>query len=307
MTETTTPRSHVEQEVASQPQCWEHAVAASPDHLAALPSAGERVAVIGCGTSLFVARAYAALREAAGHGETDAFAASEYRFGRRYDRIVAISRSGTTTEVLEAIDAVRATGDGTAVTSITVDGSSPIGGVSTDVIALPFVAEQSVVQTRFPTSVLAMLRASLGEDLTGVIAAASAAVSAALPVDAAAVRQITFLGRGWAAGIADEAALKCREAAGFWTESYPAMEYRHGPISVSGPGTVVWVFGDPPSGLADDVAATGAQFVSEALDPMVDLVRAQRLAIELARHAGRDPDHPQSLTFSVVLAPEHVR
>ena len=41
------------------------------------------------------------------------------------------------------------------------------------------------------------------------------------------------------------------------------MEYRHGPISVSGPGTVVWVFGDPPSGLADDVAATGAQFVSE--------------------------------------------
>jgi fructoselysine-6-P-deglycase FrlB-like protein len=307
VTETTTPPTHVEREIASQPRCWEQTVGALPDHLAALPAAGERVAVIGCGTSLFVARAYAALREAAGHGETDAFSASEYRFGRRYDRVVTISRSGTTTEVLEVIDAVRGGGGGTAVTSITVDASSPVGGVSTDVVALPFIAEQSVVQTRFPTSVLAMLRASLGEDLTGVIAAATGAVSAALPVAADVVRQITFLGTGWAAGIADEAALKCREAAGFWTESYPAMEYRHGPISVSGPRSVVWVFGDPPSGLSDDVAATGAQLVSENLDPMVDLIRAQRLAVELARHAGRDPDHPPSLTFSVILPPERVR
>ena len=125
-----------------------------------------------------------------------------------------------------------------------------------------------------------------------------------LPVAADAVRQITFLGRGWAAAIAEEAALKCREAAGFWTEAYPAMEYRHGPISVSGPGTVVWVFGEPPNGLADDVAATGAQFVSDNLDPMVDLIRAQRLAVELAGMAGRDPDHPRSLTFSVILDAE---
>ena len=79
------------------------------DHAGALPPPGERVAVIGCGTSLFVARAYAALREAAGHGETDAFPASEYRFGRRYDRVVAISRSGTTTEVLDTIRDIHAT------------------------------------------------------------------------------------------------------------------------------------------------------------------------------------------------------
>ena len=132
-------------------------------------------------------------------------------------------------------------------------------------------------------------------------------VTAALPVAADAVRQITFLGTGWAAGIADEAALKCRESAGFWTESYPTMEYRHGPISVSGPRTVVWVFGAPPSGLADDVAATGALLVSENLDPMVDLIRAQRVAVELARHAGRDPDRPPALTFSVILPPERAR
>ena len=262
--------------------------------------------MIGCGTSLYVARAYAALREAGGHGETDAFPASEYRLGRRYDRVVAISRSGTTTEVLDTIDAVRANDDGTAITSIAVDASTPIGA-ATEVIALPFAAEQSVVQTRFPTSVLALLRASLGEDLSDVIGAAAAAVTSELPIDPAGVRQITFLGQGWAGAIAEEAALKCREAAGFWTEAYPAMEYRHGPISVSGSGTAVWVFGDLPSGLADDVAATGAQLVSEDLDPMVDLIRAQRLAIGLAHHAGRDPDQPQALSFSVILGAEHVK
>ena len=271
----------------------------------ALPSSGERVAVIGCGTSLYVARAYAALREAAGHGETDAFPASEYRMARRYDRVVAISRSGTTTEVLDTIRDIDAT-TGAPVTAITVDVTNPLADVATNVVGLPFAAEESVVQTRFPTSVLALLRASLGEDLGDVIGAGADAVTSPLPV-AAGVQQITFLGRGWAAAIAEEAALKCRESAGFWTESYPAMEFRHGPISVSGEETVVWMFGEPPAGLADDVVATGAQFVSDNLDPMVELIRAQRLAIELARHAGRDPDRPRSLTYSVVLGAEQAR
>ena len=59
--------------------------------------------MIGCGTSLFIAQAYASLRERAGLGETDAFAASEIPPGRHYDVAVAISRSGTTTEVVRAL------------------------------------------------------------------------------------------------------------------------------------------------------------------------------------------------------------
>jgi fructoselysine-6-P-deglycase FrlB-like protein len=149
--------------------------------------------------------------------------------------------------------------------------------------------------------VLALLRANLGEDLTDVIGQADAAVADALPVEPGAISQITFLGRGWAAGIADEAALKCREAAGAWTESYPAMEYRHGPISVSGPGTVVWVFGPVPENLEADARATGATFVHSTDDPMADLVRAQRLAVALAEVNGRDADHPRSLSYSIIL------
>lgn len=297
---TETASSHVARELATQPDCWREVVDSLDSFRAGLPEPGERVAVVGCGTSLYVSRAYAALREAAGHGETDAFPASEYRFGRTYDRIVAITRSGTTTEVVELLDRL---GLSTRSTVLTADPNTPAAEKATDLINLTMATEQSVVQTRFPTTVLALFRASLGENLDTVIESARPAVTSPLPVDPDDLHQITFLGLGWAAGIADEAGLKCREAAGAWTEAYPAMEYRHGPISVSGKGTAVWVFGPSPAGLADDVAGTGATFVDDDLDPMVDLIRAQRLAVELAGKNGRDPDHPLSLTFSVILEP----
>ena len=288
----------VERELASQPDCWAEVVAQLERFVPALPRRGERVAVVGCGTSLYMSRAYAALREAAGEGETDAFPASEFPSDRQYDRVVAISRSGTTTEV---VGLLRGLVGSTPTTTITADATTPVAELATDVIELTMATEQSVVQTRFPTSVLALVRASLGEDLSAVISAGRDAVSASLPLKPGDHRQFTFLGRGWTAAVAEEAALKCREAAGAWTEAYPAMEYRHGPISVSGDDTVVWVFGAAPAGLADDVAGTGATFIDDDLDPLVDLIRAQRLAVELAYKNGRDPDHPLSLSFSVIL------
>ena len=68
--------THVEDELNSQPECWSRAAAQAPSHAPVLPAAGERVAVVGCGTSYFLAQAVAALRVGAGRGETDAFAAA---------------------------------------------------------------------------------------------------------------------------------------------------------------------------------------------------------------------------------------
>ena len=87
--------THTEQEIASQPDCWRRAVALAPAVDGRLPQPGERVAVTGCGTSWFIAQSYATLRERAGLGETDAFCASEWPSGRRYDRVLALTRSGT--------------------------------------------------------------------------------------------------------------------------------------------------------------------------------------------------------------------
>src|SRR5690625_3378247 len=90
-------------EIASQPAMWRRAVDLGPT--VGLPVDGERVAVIGCGTSWFIAQAYAHLRERAGLGATDAYTATEARLWREYDRVVLLSRSGTTTEIREIASA----------------------------------------------------------------------------------------------------------------------------------------------------------------------------------------------------------
>ncbi|WP_404351336.1 SIS domain-containing protein [Phycicoccus jejuensis] len=290
------PTTHVATEIASQPDCWTEAATLAGTVAHRLPREGERVAVVGCGTSWFVAMAYAALRERSGHGETDAFAGSEFPTGRRYDRVVAISRSGTTTEVVDLLAAL----DGTPATLLTAVEDSPAAEAADQVVGMPFADEESVVQTRFATSALALLRAHLGEDLAAATEDCRAALE--LEVDGLLdVDQCTFLGRGWTVGLASEAALKTREAAQFWAEAYPAMDYRHGPVSIAQPGRLVWAFGEVPDGLADEVASTGARFVHHDLDPMAALVVAQRFAVALAERRGLDPDHPRSLTRSVVL------
>ena len=292
--------TYVKAEIASQPDCWR--LAAKLADAPGLPARGERVAVVGCGTSWFMAKAYAARRESLGQGETDAFQASEFPRGRRYDRVVAITRSGTTTEI---VDLLRELDDRTPTTVLTADPAQPAAALATDAIVLDFADERSVVQTRFATSALALLRAGLGEDVAALAADAQRAIEAPLPLDAATVEQVTFVGQGWTVGLAHEAALKCREAAAFWTEAYPAMDYRHGPIAIAAPDRAVWTFGPPPRGLAGEVSATGARFVGagDTLDPMAELILAQRFAVALAQHRGLDPDAPRNLTRSVVLDP----
>jgi fructoselysine-6-P-deglycase FrlB-like protein len=291
------------QEIASQPDCWQQALDRLPTLAPLLPRPGESVAVVGCGTSWFMAQSYAALREQAGHGRTDAFAASESPdlhspAGRRYDRVLALTRSGTTTEVLELLERVHGR---TATTAITADPATPVADLADDLVVLDFADEQSVVQTRFPTTQLMLLRAHLGEDVTGVLAHGAEAAAAPVADVLLDAEQISFLGRGWTYGLAREAALKVRETAAWWTESYPAMEYRHGPISVARPGRVVWSLGDLPEGLPEQVAATGAHLERRTLDPIAELVRVQRLGVALAARLGRDVDSPQHLSRSVVL------
>jgi len=290
--------SEIAHEIATQPECWRRAAEAAVRGIDVLPATGSTVAVVGCGTSLYVAQAYAALREEAGHGRTDAFPASEFPLGRAYDRVVGISRSGTTTEVVRVLEAL---GPEPTVVITAVPGT-PVVGAAGGAVSLPFADERSVVQTRFATSVLALLRVQLGGDIAPAIADGERALAVPPPADPRAFTQLVFLGRGWTVGLANEAALKMREATASWAESYPAMEYRHGPISVAGPHTLVWTLGDVEPDVSIDVEATGATVVHGELDPMAELVLVQRMAVALAEDKGLDPDHPRHLTRSVVLS-----
>ena len=288
-------QSHAETEIASQPEIWRQTAEFAPSVLGLLPQTGERVAVTGCGSSWFMSMAYAALREAAGHGETDVWVASEYNFSRKYDRVVTISRSGTTTEVIETMSKIS-----TPSVVITAINDSPIAEHTTDEIVMPFADEKSVLQTRWATAALGLLRASLGFDLSSIIKDAEEALASDISA-LVELEQITFLGRGWTYGLAQEAALKTRESSQYWAEAYPALDYRHGPLSISQPGRGVWAFGEIPDSLVRDIKSTGATFESSKLDPMAHLIRAQRVAIAIAKKRGVDFDNPRGLARSIIL------
>lgn len=290
--------SEIDQEIADQPRCWRIAAADAARAGYRLPAPGTRVAAIGCGTSYYVAQAYASLREQAGQGETDAFPASEMPLGRDYEGVVLITRSGTTTEILDLIPRLSAL---SRVIAITAAPQAPVVRMTREAITLEFADEASIVQTRFATSVLALLRAHLGQDVEALATQAERALTARLPFDPAQFRQFVFLGRGAGAALASEAALKMRETGAAWSEAYPAMEFRHGPISTVGPHSAVWSLGAAPDGLSGEVRSTGATWAESDEDPMVALLLAQRLAVANARGQGLDPGHPRFLTRSVIL------
>lgn len=283
-------------EIETQPAMWQQAIDLAKNVAAKLPQPGQRVSIIGCGTSLYIASAYAALREAAGQGPTRAYPASEVPPQLDCDVLIAISRSGTTTEVLDVLATRQESLKAVALSS---SADSPVAKAADDSIELAFADEESVVQTRFATSVLALLRASLGEDLGPVCEQAEVALTAELPGIADAER-VVFLGKGWASHLADEAALKLREAASQWSESYAALEYRHGPISVLAK-TLVWGLTDLPDHLTEAVKQTGSNLRLPDYDPLAELVLIQRFAVALAEARGLNPDHPAHLERAVIL------
>jgi fructoselysine-6-P-deglycase FrlB-like protein len=289
-----------EAEITSQPEVWLRSLALSDQAQQELIAPGERMLVLGCGTSWFVAQALAELREGAGFGETDAICASEFRPRRRYDRILAVTRSGTSTEVLEALRTIPPSARTVAITAVR---GEPVDDLTDAQLVLDFADERSVVQTRFPTTVLALTRHAFGENIDRVVRDGREALKVDLPKDPAEIDHLVFLGTGWTYGLANEAALKVREAAQAYSESYPAKDFRHGPVAVCGPRSLGWSFGNTDPELDDVARGAGATAYRNRLDPLAQLVLAQRFALALAAHRGLDPDNPRLLTRSVVLTP----
>jgi fructoselysine-6-P-deglycase FrlB-like protein len=290
--------SAIEHEIASQPAVWRRAAALAPSLASRLPPTGARLAVIGCGTSLYMAQAFATARETAGAGETDAFPASEFPAQRRYDAVLAISRSGTTTEVVRALAMLP---ESLPTYAIVGSDGTPVATTAGQTVVLDFADEVSVVQTRFATTALVLLLAGVGIKTAMATSEAELALRDDLPEGAETAGSFVFLGRGWTVGLANEAALKLREAALVPAESYSALEYRHGPIALADRQTFVWPLGDRDDDLVADIRATGAAVVETNRHPLADLVLIHRVALAIARARGLDPDHPRNLTRSVVL------
>ncbi|WP_407562860.1 SIS domain-containing protein [Streptomyces sp. 184] len=287
-----------EGEVTSQPGIWQRVIDAAGELGAVLPEEGARVLGLGCGTSYYVLDSYARRRQQLGHGVTRAAIATELDDRDPYDAVVLLSRSGTTSDLVRV---AREMSQHTRTIAVTGTPGSPLTEAVHDTVALDFADERSVVQTRYATSALTLLRASIGDDVSELPARARAALAEPPAFRPADFDHVVFLGSGWARGLAEEAALKCREAARMWTESYATLEYRHGPIACAGPRSLVWALSPLPQDVRDAVGATGATLRVSRDDPQAELVRVHRLAVDYARHRGLDCDAPAHLSRSVVV------
>ncbi|GIH28478.1 hypothetical protein Aph01nite_67880 [Acrocarpospora phusangensis] len=303
MTATTAPElaRRTQAEVESQPDTWRRAIELAA-RTGALPAAGANVLGVGCGTSYYILDSYARRRRQLGQGRTRAVIATELDavdLAEPGDAVILLSRSGTTSDLVRV---GRELSERTRTIAITGTPGSPITEVAHETIVMDFADEQSVVQTRYATTALTLLRASIGDDVAGLPDLAEAALAEPLVADPADFDRVVFLGTGWTLGLAEEAALKCREAAKLWTEAYASLEYRHGPIACASKESLVWALSPLPDDVVEAVAATGATLRVATGDPQAELVRVHRLAIAYARHRGLECDTPEHLSRSVVVA-----
>ena len=147
------------EELASQPAVWRQALALPAGELAKLPGHGERVLALGCGTSYYILDAYARRRQELDGSLTRAAIASELDDLDPYDVVLYLSRSGTTSDLLAAHE--RFAGRVREV-AIVGDPDTPLPAAVDEVVLMPFADERSVVQTRFASTALMLLRRRVG-------------------------------------------------------------------------------------------------------------------------------------------------
>ncbi len=248
--------------------------------------------------------------------------------------LVAVSRSGTTTETIAAISRFKEQG-GAAVWTLTCYPESPIANMAD--IVLPAVAaqEQSVAQTRSFSSMLILaeaLAAHIGGEDWSVLRQLAAYGKALIVKTESLVQHVAereeitrfvFLGSGPLFGIANEAMLKMTEMSLTMAQAFHFMEYRHGPMSMATEEAAI--FGLLSSSTApheqqvlNEMIEKGAMVISLAAGhgdivlptdlpdwavPILYLPSLQLLAYYQALAKELDPDNPRHLTAVVTLDP----
>jgi glucosamine--fructose-6-phosphate aminotransferase (isomerizing) len=261
------------------------------------------VAFLGCGSSYCIACAAATLYEEATGNPAQGILASEYRPRAGWSH-VAISRTGKTSELVEAMQ--RARSAGLRVMLLGGEPGSPAEAQADVTLPLEFAPEDGIVQTRFISAATLALRLLIdGDDFSALpdhIAEALASFdsSSLLPFG-----HVVFVGRGWRHGLAMSAALNLQETALMVPEAHHTLDYRHGPIACADERSLVWCLDDPDdnasAAVLDEVRVTGATVRSTGNDPQVELALAQLYAARRAVANGVDPDAPRNLSRAIVL------
>ncbi|MDI2586965.1 SIS domain-containing protein [Psychrobacillus sp. NEAU-3TGS] len=307
----------------------------------------DHVLFTGCGTSFYLAASAAKYYQTVTGQFASAVPASELFLhtsttivpGKKYF-VVGISRSGTTSEILIALDHLKGNAD-IRTLAVTCNGDTPMAAATDQVIALDHITEKSVVMTQsfsnmlFALQVFAAKQGRSTQNLTE-LKQVPELVEAALTLEDLTKgvaedltkKRFIFLGSGSYNGIAKEATLKLKEMTQTECESYSSLEFRHGPISIVDDSTVVILLTqleteDYDQQLVMDIQKLGgyvltigpvaegfvADHIIELTNTINDLNRhaiyvpyLQLLAYQRAMHLGVDPDQPRNLTQVVKLS-----
>ncbi len=340
-----TPGQFTQQEILSQPEAWAAALdvlRAQTTPFQSFFTAGQYRALVftGCGSTYYLALAAAALWQGLTGLPTRGLPASEIWLAphatyvaNRKALLIAVSRSGETTETLRACETFRAAGG--EVLTISCYPGRPLTALGHFNLVLPSGQEESVAQTRaFTTLYLAtvMLAAiagnkpALAQELWQLPAAGRRVLDQAGPLArqwgaSPALDRFYFLGSGLRYGLACELSLKMKEMSLSHSEPFHFMEFRHGPKSMVTPGTlIVGLVGAEAQAhelaVLADMRALGAQvlaigehgpdvaFAAQLSEParqVLYLPVGQQLAFAHALFKGLDPDRPHNLDSVVKL------
>jgi glucosamine--fructose-6-phosphate aminotransferase (isomerizing) len=270
-----TKDSYTWKEINSQPQAWRATLETLATGRAALDGflgrvSFDQILVVGCGSTHYLSQVAAATLAHCTGISARAFPSSELWLfpdlvptGRTL--LLAVSRSGMTTETLWALERFRETSGG-PVLAVTCYPQSPLARRSDFALVAPDAQEQSIAQTRSFTSMLLLTQALVAtlardeqmlerlhrlpaalEDLVGRLGDLPRRLGADLDIE-----RIFFLGTGPFYGLANEAMLKTKEMSLSYSEAYHPLEFRHGPMSMVDEHTlVVGLLSD--TGLAEEL------------------------------------------------------
>jgi glucosamine--fructose-6-phosphate aminotransferase (isomerizing) len=302
----------------------------------------DRLRVIGCGTSLNAGHVVANMVRRVGGIPTRLTVASEAseEISESRTLCLAISQSGETADVLQA---VRLQQDAGSVLALTNNMYSTLARCADAYLSCVAGMEVSVAATKtFVCQVIAgsavmisalvatgrlskIAAAVLVDDLKRLpdkLAAASTVGKCLIPPlveELVTANGFIFISRGVGLPYAAEGALKLKELTYRWAEHYPAGELKHGPLALVSEGTPVVSIDSGNSKLASNVAevtSRGGRVISIGGDgsdipvlsdgpapwgPLESVVPMQILARTLGLALGCDVDKPRNLAKSVTV------
>lgn len=249
-------------EIASQPEIWrvtyDKTVERKAELNARLNAWKDRpFIVIGCGSTHYLAMHTAAVLRSRGLLAWARPSSELVYYPQSYLPadfvLLVISRSGTTTESLWAMQAYRKQNPDGAILSISCVPQTPMIAGSDIALVSEAAQEESVAQTRSFTSMALMvqiLAASLSPDdqrlaqlqgMPAVLEKLFARYHDLMEITGrnTGFDRLFFLGSGPYYGLACEAMLKTKEMSSSWAEAYHTLEFRHGPMSVVQENTLI--------------------------------------------------------------------